>query len=405
MLRNREAGLFLAGAVVSGFGTTAMWLVAGVWVKSLTGSDSLAALTAFAMWLPLLFAPLLGTLADRVRRGPLLIGVRLATAVLLLPLLAVDSAERVWILFAVLVLYGAGGVIHDAAETALVPSVVDRRLLGDFNGLRMTAKEGTKLVAPLVGAGLFVRFGGASVALLDAASFVLAAGICALTRVREPRPRRPARTRGRTAAGARSLWRSAALRPLIAGGGATMLLAGLNGAMTFAVADTVLDRSPAFVGVLYTAQGVGSVLVGLVAGPLLRRLPERTFAAAGTALFAVGVALRALPYEGVALVSGAAVGAGLPCVLIAATTAVQRETDGAVLGGVAATASTLLYAPNAVALAAGAGLVAVVDVRVLLAAVGAAGAVTAAGLLGRGGRGAVRPNGGSRTREKSVRER
>ncbi|MFE3288314.1 MFS transporter, partial [Streptomyces sp. NPDC059233] len=46
VLRDRDAGLYLSGVVVSGFGTSAMWLVAGVWVKSLTGSDPLAALTA-----------------------------------------------------------------------------------------------------------------------------------------------------------------------------------------------------------------------------------------------------------------------------------------------------------------------------------------------------------------------
>ncbi len=179
---------FLSGTVVSGFGTSAMWLTAGVWVKSLTGSDSLAALTAFAMWAPVLTGPLLGTVADRMRRRPLLIGTNLVMSVALLPLLAVDSAERVWILFAVLGVYGVSTVIHDAAEAALVVAAVDGRLLGDFNGLRMTANEGMKLIAPLAGAGLFARFGGASVALLDAASFALAAGIFALLRVREPRP-------------------------------------------------------------------------------------------------------------------------------------------------------------------------------------------------------------------------
>lgn len=70
VLRDRNAGLYLLGVVVSGFGTTAMWLVAGIWVKSLTGSDSLAALTVFAMWAPVLAGPALGVLADRLPRRP-----------------------------------------------------------------------------------------------------------------------------------------------------------------------------------------------------------------------------------------------------------------------------------------------------------------------------------------------
>ncbi|MET9473163.1 MFS transporter, partial [Streptomyces sp. NPDC002922] len=186
VLRDRNAGLYLAAVVVTGFGTSAMWLTAGIWVKSLTGSDSLAALAVFAMWLPSLAGPALGALADRVRRKPLLIRANLTMAGLLTVLLAVDSAERIWILFAVLVLYGVSGVVMDAAETALVAHTVDVRLLGDFNGLRMIAAEGMKLLAPLTGAGLYARFGGGAVALLDAASFALAAGVCALLRVSEP---------------------------------------------------------------------------------------------------------------------------------------------------------------------------------------------------------------------------
>lgn len=376
VLRDRNARLCLGGVVVSGFGTSALWLVAGIWVKDLTGSDALAALTAFAMWAPMLIAPLLGAIADRVRRRPLLIALDLASAALLLPLLLVDSADRIWLLFAVLVLYGVCGVIHDAAETALVPSVVGDRLLGDFNGLRLTANEGTKLLAPLAAAGLFAAYGGAPVVLADIATFLAAAWLFLLLRIREPAPSQT-RARGGTAEGLRAIRSSPAVRPLILAGSVTMLLAGINGALIYAVADSVLDRSPAFVGVLYAAQGAGSVLTGLLTGPLLRRIPEHLFAAAGTALFALGAAARALPSDAVALAASTAVGLGLPCVLVAAMTAVQRHAPERSLGRTAATASTLLYAPNAVALALGAGLITVLDVRTILPAVGAAGLITA----------------------------
>jgi MFS family permease len=342
-----------------------MWLAAGVWVKDLTGSDSLAALCTFALWAPALVGPLLGTLADRTRRRPLLIWTNLALAALLLPLLTVDSAERLWLLIAVLVVYGAAGVVHDAAEAALVAAAVDRDLLGDFNGLRTTANEGMKLVAPLAGAGLFAAYGGPAVAALDAVTFAVAAGLYALLLVRETQPARP--TPGwwpQTAEGAHYLWRHDRLRPLVAAAGVTMLLAGVNGAAIFAVVDE---------GLLYAVQGAGSVALGFASGPLMRRIGGRRFAAAGITLFAAAVALRALPYDAVALAASAAIGLGLPCVLIAALTAVQRETPAALLGRAAATANTLVFAPNAVALAVGAGLIAVVDHRVLLPVAGAVG--------------------------------
>ncbi|MEU2408510.1 MFS transporter [Streptomyces rubiginosohelvolus] len=387
VLRDRTAGRCLAGVVVSGFGTSALWLTAGIWVKSLTGSDSLAALTVFAMWAPVLAGPALGALADRMDRKVLLVRGNLVTACLLVPLVLVDSGRTVWLLFAVLVLHGASGVVLDAAESALVAGTVPASLLADFNGLRMTANEGMKLVAPLAGAGLYVRFGGPAVALLAAATCALAALVFARLPVRRTpatADSAPAGTwRDELAAGLRRIRASAVLRPLVTAGAATMFLAGVNGAVTFAYVDEVLGRAPAYAGVLYAVQGAGSVAVGLLAGPLLRRLPERVFAAGGIAVFALGVGARTVSPDAVALAASAAIGFGLPCVLIAAMTAVQRETPEAVLGRTAATAGSLMTAPNAVALALGAGLVAVVDVRVLTAAAGVAGVLAAMVLAAR----------------------
>ncbi|MFE1874146.1 MFS transporter [Streptomyces sp. NPDC059496] len=397
VLRDRNAGLYLSGVVVSGFGTSAMWLVAGVWVKSLTGSDALAALTVFTMWAPVLAGPALGALADRLPRRPLLVALGLVMAALLPVLTLLDSADRVWLLFAVLFVYGICGTVHGAAEAALVPQAVGHRLLGDFNGLRLTAAEGMKLLAPLVGAGLFARFGGGSVALLDAVTFALAAGIFALLRVDEEPPQRE-RIRSGTGGFAQVLegWRqlreAPAPRALVTAGATVMFLAGLNGAVIYAVAGNVLGRAPTYVGVLYAVQGAGSVLSGLVAGPLLRRMPEKVFTAAGVTLFALGAGVRALPYDTVVLAGSAAIGAGLPCVLVAALTAVQREVPNAALGRAAATANTLIFVPNALALALGSALVAFVDVRVLLPVLTVAGLATALLLVAgpRGARGARR---------------
>ncbi|MGW2047592.1 MFS transporter [Streptomyces sp. NPDC001858] len=383
VLRDRDAALYLAASVVSGFGTSALWLVSGVWVKDLTGSNGLAALSVLALWLPTLFGPLLGALADRTPRKPLLVALNLGPAALLLTVLAVDSPGRLWLLFTVLVLYGAASVVADAAESALVAGAVAPELLGDFNGLRTTAVEGMKLVAPLAGAGVYAAYGGPSVALLDAASFVCAAGLYACVRVRAARPEPVTGSwRARTAEGARFLWGHPALRPLAVAGGTTMLFAGVNGASVYAVVEG-LGRAPAFAGVLYAVQGAGSVVIGLLSGPALRWLGERRFAACGIALTAVAVAVRAVPSEPVVLVCAAAIGAGLPCVLIAALTAVQRETPDPLLGRVAATAGTLLYAPNVFGLAIGAGLVELVPYQPLLALLGATRLLTALPLFQR----------------------
>ncbi|WP_416967379.1 MFS transporter [Streptomyces sp. 4F14] len=523
VLRNRDAALYLTGVVVSGFGTSALWLVSGVWVKDLTGSDGLAALCMLAMWAPTLAGPLLGALADRLPRRPLLIASSLFLAALLPVLLTVDSPGLVWLVLGVLLVYGATGVVNDAAEAALVAGTLPTALLGDFNGLRMAITEGMKLVAPLAGAGLYAVYGGPAVVLLDAGTFVVAAGIYAglrtgageasrerttpgpvagvgrttgakggarslpvrarsaggalppgargkvrslLTRARRTGGSLPARARrtvrllpgrardaghvipGRArdaglptpeqaqapaysppsqpqdsahplpehaqndtpplppqakrvdhprphrrplrqllspaSAGARHLWAHPRLRPLVLAGGFSMLCAGLNGALLYAVIDG-LGHSPSFAGVLYAVQGAGSVSVGLLSGRALRWLGERRFAAWGIGVTAVAVALRAVPSDAVAFLTSAAIGAGLPCVLIATLTAVQRETPDEMLGRTVATANTLVYAPNVIGLGAGAALVELVGYRPVLVALGAAWLGTALPLLRAGG--------------------
>lgn len=114
------------------------------------------------------------------------------------------------------------------------------------------------------------------------------------------------------------------------------------------------------------------LVTGLVSGAVLRRLGERRFAAYGIAVTAVVVALRAVPDEAVALVCSAAIGAGLPCVLIAALTAVQRQVPGPLLGRAVATANTVVFAPHVAGLALGAALVELLDHRLVLVALGVA---------------------------------
>ncbi|MFB7503074.1 MFS transporter [Streptomyces broussonetiae] len=380
VLRDRNAGLYLTGLVVSAFGTSSLSLASGVWVRDLTGSDGLPALCMLAAWAPTLAGPVLGTIADRVRRGPLLVVMNLALAAALLTLFTVHSADGLWLLFTVLLLYGTVGVVGEAAESALVTAAVDGDLLGDFNGLRMTVTEGMKLVAPLTGAGLYTAFGGPAVACLDAGTFVVAAGTYALLRVHEERPVPSGRGwRTQTVEGVRSLWGHPGLRPLVLASGTTMLLASLSSTTVYAVVDR-LGHAPAYTGVLYAVQGTGSVTAGLVSGAALRRLGGRRFAAAGIALTALAVAARAVPSDAVALASAAAIGLGLPCVLVATFTAVQHETPGPLLGRATATANTLVFAPNVIGLGIGAGLVELASPALLLPLYGLALLLTAGAL-------------------------
>ncbi len=367
VLANRNVRLYLGGVLVSGFGDSAMVLVAGVWVKTLTGSNGLAALVGFGLWLPLLAGPLIGGLADRLPRRRLLVATNVALSVVLVGPVAVRSPGDVWLLFATLTLAGIGGVLIDATETALVTTAIPGDLRADLNGLVRSAIESMKLVAPAAGVGLFAALGGPAVALLDAATFALAALLFAGLRGSSATP-----TAAETRAGASAevpagapvrarLHRSA--RPLVRAGGMALVASTLTSTATFAMLDA-LHRAPTYAGLLTPFQGVGSIVSGIAAGALLRRRSEWWFATAGLVLFAAGVATHALPWLPVVAAGTFAIGLGLPCPIIAAITLVQRTTPDAVLGRVAATASTAMFAPAGPALLVGSGSVALFDYRI-----------------------------------------
>jgi hypothetical protein len=375
VLANRNVRLYLGGVLVSGFGDSAMSLVAGVWVKTLTGSNSLAALVGFGVWLPLLIGPVIGGLADRLPRRRLLVATNLALSLVLVGPLAVRSPGDIWLLFVTLLLVGIGGVLIDATEVALVTSAIPADLRPDLNGLVRSAIESMKLVAPAAGVGLFAALGGRAVAVLDAATFAVAALLFARLQGAPASPTTTTKTKGR-------LPRRA--RPLVIAGGVALVASTFASTATFAMLDA-LHRAPTFVGLLTPVQGIGSIVSGVATGAILRRRSEWWFASVGLALFAVGVLAHATPWVPAVVAGTFAIGLGLPCPIVAAITLVQRATPDAVLGRVAATASTAMFAPAGPALLVGSGAVGLFDYRiqtVVGAGLATAAAIATAGAAG-----------------------
>jgi MFS family permease len=385
---------YLAGFELSGVGDSAFMLAAGVWVLTLTGSASLAALVGFCTWLPSLAGPAFGLVADRVDRRRLIIVANLVIAAVMATLLLVRGPGQVWLIFAAMVGYGAFAALTDPAELALLHDLLPDRGLGTVNSARMTLTEGNKLVAPLLGAGLFAALGGGTVALLDAATFTAAA--LTTTMIKIPHPPRisppvpepaasgaPPRRRwfADVAAGVRYLWDAGPVRGLVGAASVTLCMTGLLTVCLFDVVTLSLHRAPAFVGVVSAGQGLGSVVGGLLAPALLRRFREATLVAAGVFAAGAGILLYLVPLAPVPVAGSACRGAGLAWVLIGLMTLVQRTTPSGLRGRVNGALSTVVFAPMTLATAAGAGLVTLTGYRpmlaggavvVLVAAVGAA---------------------------------
>ena len=260
LFRDRDARLLLVGQGLSLFGDRAMYLVLGIWVKTLTGSNAQAGLVFFVLAIPGLVAPAFGLLVDRVRKRPLMIATDVAIAVVLGALFFVHDRSDVWIIYAVTFLYGAAGFLFTSGQSALLHLMLPEEQLADANAVLQTASEGSRLIAPLIGAGLFAAVGGPAVAALDAATFLASAACLAALQLRESRPVAPEHhILTQLVAGIAHIAHRPGLRRIVLTVAAALLVVGFAETAIFAVLQKGIHRPPAFLGVLSAGQGVGAI--------------------------------------------------------------------------------------------------------------------------------------------------
>jgi MFS family permease len=366
LLAHRDARLFLAGQSLSLLGDTALWLALGLWAKDLTGSSSAAGLVILCFVAPQLASPLAGLLVDRVRRRTVLLAVNPLTALAVLPLLAIDDPHDAWIIYAVALACGTSYAVLGAGQSALLTTLLPPDLLGAANATLQTVREGLRLVAPLAGAGLYTLAGGAAVALLDAATFLAATAALLALNLREPKPvPHMERWLAATAAGARHVRTSIPLRQMVTACALCMLVIGFSETLIFELPHA-LGKPDSFVGVLMAVQGVGAIAGALTATWLLDRHGEGRAAASGMLIFALGALLMADSSLPIVLAGKALFGLGLPWIVVALLTLLQRSTPPQLQGRAFAAAELATGAPQTLSIALGAALVAIVDYRFVL---------------------------------------
>jgi MFS family permease len=368
LLADRNARLLLVGQSLSLFGDRAMYLALSVWVKTLTGSNAAAGLVFFVLAAPGLIAPAFGLVVDRLRKRPLMIATDLSIGLVLLSLLFVHDRANVWIIYVVTFLYGAAGFLFTSAQSALLTQMLPEERLGDANAVLQTASEGSRLVAPLIGAGLYAAFGGQAVAALDASTFLASAACLAVLRLREVRPVAPAHhILVQLSAGITHIQRRPGLRRIVLTVAATLLVVGFVETAIFAVLQEGLHRPPAFLGVLSAMQGVGAIAGAVGAARLLKRVGDARTVAIGILLFGFGDAFFLVPNVVAVGVGIAIAGAGLSFAVVGFGTAIQLRTPPELQGRVYSAADTVVGTPQIVSIALGAAILSVVDYRVSIA--------------------------------------
>ena len=383
LLTYRDARLLLSGQTLSAFGDWAMFIVMAVWMKTLTGSSARAGLVFLVLGLGAFAAPLGGLLADRVRRRPLMIACDLALGASVLRLLLVHDRSDAWVIYLVALLYGAVGMVFYPAQTALLRVMLPEELLADANGALSTMRQGLRIVAPLAGAGLYAAFGGGPVVVLDAATFGGSALLMSRMRVAEERPQPLEHHFLReVTAGVEHVWRTLPLRQITAGTTLALLVTGFTETLIFSVIQH-LGHKPSFFGVLATLQGIGSIAGGLTAATILRRFGDVRTVGIGIGLFGLCGILLAVPSLAVVTAGFVVAGLGVVWAIVAFTTAIQTRTPLAIQGRVDAACEVSLSVAQTVSIGTGAALSTLVDYRILLVAMAAVVAVSAAYMLTR----------------------
>jgi MFS family permease len=287
---------FFLGQVVSLTGTW-MQSVGQAWlVLKLTGSGFALGLTVALQFLPMLLAgPWGGVVADRFDKRRLLVMTQSAAGslALVLGVLTVTGAVRLWMVYVLALLLGLVNLIDMPARQSFVVELVGLEDVANAVSLNSVLVNGTRVAGPALAGVLIATVGTGLCFLLNAASYV-AVVIALATMDRGTLRSAPpvARRKGQLREGFRYVWSNRELRN-------PLLVMAVIGTLTynFSVVLPLMARftfhaGAGAYGALFALMGAGAVLGGLVVAAR-SRATERLLAASALS-FGAMVALAAV---------------------------------------------------------------------------------------------------------------
>ena len=332
----------------------------------LTGSTLASAGAVLASLLPqIAFGSIAGVYADRWDRRRLMIGTNLLLAAVLLPLLAVSSRGQVWIVLLVLAASSCLAPFFQAAEQALLPSLVPPARLITANAANAQVRDIARLLGAALG-GVVAGWGGiALLAVVDMVSFVVAAAVLLLVpRVAAVRSASSSLLSG-WVDGVRVAWRSRVLRVIMAFTLITGFGEAIMGTLMAPFVHDVLGASARTYGTIMAAQAIGGLAGGLITTLVGHRFPARLLLGWGAVAFGLldlALFLYPLAFGGWWPAAMFMVLVGLPGALLVAglMTVFQTATGdahrGRVFGATVALEGVAMLAGTAVAGTFGSGL-------------------------------------------------
>jgi MFS family permease len=298
IFRQRNFALLWFAGLISLAGDWTLMVALPIYVYQLTGSTLATSVMLMVGIVPrLLFGSVAGVFVDRWDRKRTMVLANLLMAAGLLPLLAVRSADQLWLIYIVAFVESTIAQFFGPAENALLPRLVSEEHLVAANSLNSLNNNLARLIGPALGGTAAALIGLAGVTLLDSGSFLIAALLIALINgqykaTEEFQLKAPATVTSAWTkvwhewlAGLQLIIRNRTLVVIFGLEAITSLGEGVFGVLFVVFVNRILSGGAQEIGWLMSAQAIGGLLGGLLVGWLGARFTPVRLAGIGTILF------------------------------------------------------------------------------------------------------------------------
>ena len=277
LLTIRDYRLLWAAQIVSTYGDRLTQMALAALVYGLTGSEIGLGLVLTVGEAPrALIGLLAGAVADRVSRKTLLVSTDIVRAVIVL-VLALWAGVPLSVVYVLTLLHATATVFFTPTRYAVLPDVVPRGDLLSANTLDESTQSAFDPIAFLTGGALIALVGVQTAFAVDSLTFLLSAGLIALTTTRAAAMWRAEREERRpihmdAVEGIRVLFSDRVLGwnmglMLFAG-----LVASADTPLIYMMAFSYWERGAFGLGILEAGLAVGFVLGAVACGPVVSHL-------------------------------------------------------------------------------------------------------------------------------------
>lgn len=362
LLRQRNFSLLWFGGLISFIGDWVLFATLPLYIYNLTGSVLATGTLFITSLLPhVLLGSVAGVYVDRWDRKRILVVTNGLRALCLLPLVLVNSADMVWLVYVVSLFTNTARQFSTPAENALLPRLVGEENLVPANALNSLNNNLARLAGPALGGVLFATLGFSASVLVDIATFLVAGVLTALIAA----PASVTKAAVTEGAASPNAWREwvDGLRVVrhnrTVGALFTVLCInslgeGILGVLFAPFVKDVVGGGANEFGWLLSAQAVGGLLGSLVVGGVWKKVPAWQLVALNfVALGVVDLLIFNIPILWVGLTLFAVAGLPVAGLHVGAQTLFQTSVAdryrGRVMGAFATTSALAMLAGQAIA--------------------------------------------------------